>query len=41
MLVEMATRRIREDGDERRMLIYGYTRQCTQGCKFRPVMKPK
>ena len=30
MPVEMVTRRIREDGDERGMLIYGY--------KFRPVM---
>ena len=32
MPVEMVTRRIREDGDERGMLIYGY--------KFRPVLKP-
>ena len=31
MPVEMVTRRIREDGDERGMLIYGY--------KFRPVMQ--
>ena len=30
MPVEMVTRRIREDGDERGMLIYGY--------KFRPAM---
>ena len=30
MPVEMVTRRIKEDGDERGMLIYGY--------KFRPVM---
>jgi len=30
MPVEMVTRRIREDGDEKGMLIYGY--------KFRPVM---
>ena len=30
MPVEMVTRRIREDGDERGILIYGY--------KFRPVM---
>jgi hypothetical protein len=29
--VEMVTRRIRQDGDERGMLIYGY--------KFRPVMQ--
>jgi hypothetical protein len=32
MPVEMVTRRIREDGDERGMLLYGY--------KFRPVMQP-
>ena len=32
MPVEMVTRRIREDGDEHGMLIYGY--------KFRPVLKP-
>lgn len=32
MPVEMVTRRIREDGDERGMLIYGY--------KFRPLLKP-
>jgi uncharacterized OB-fold protein len=31
MPVEMVTRRIRQDGDERGMLVYGY--------KFRPVMK--
>jgi hypothetical protein len=31
MPVEMVTRRLRSDGDERGMLIYGY--------KFRPVMK--
>jgi uncharacterized OB-fold protein len=31
MPVEMVTRRIREDGDERGMLVYGY--------KFRPVMR--
>ena len=31
MPVEMVTRRIREDGDERGMLVYGY--------KFRPVMQ--
>jgi hypothetical protein len=31
MPVEMVTRRIKEDGDERGMLIYGY--------KFRPVMQ--
>jgi len=30
MPVEMVTRRIRQDGDERGMLIYGY--------KFRPVL---
>ena len=30
MLVEMVTRKLRSDGDERGMLIYGY--------KFRPVM---
>ena len=30
MPVEMVTRRIREDGDERGMLVYGY--------KFRPVL---
>ncbi len=29
--VEMVTRKIRQDGDERGMLVYGY--------KFRPVMK--
>ncbi len=32
MPVEMVTRRLRSDGDERGMLIYGY--------KFRPVMTP-
>jgi uncharacterized protein len=31
MPVEMVTRRLRQDGDERGMLIYGY--------KFRPVMR--
>ncbi len=31
MPVEMVTRRIRQDGDERGMLVYGY--------KFRPVMR--
>ncbi len=31
MPVEMVTRKIREDGDERGMLVYGY--------KFRPVMQ--
>ena len=31
MPVEMVTRRLRQDGDERGMLIYGY--------KFRPVME--
>lgn len=31
MPVEMVTRRIREDGDERGILVYGY--------KFRPVMQ--
>jgi uncharacterized protein len=31
MPVEMVTRKIREDGDERGMLVYGY--------KFRPVMR--
>jgi uncharacterized OB-fold protein len=31
MPVEMVTRRLRQDGDERGMLIYGY--------KFRPVLK--
>jgi uncharacterized protein len=31
MPVEMVTRRLRQDGDERGMLIYGY--------KFRPVMQ--
>ena len=30
MPVEMVTRRLRQDGDERGMLIYGY--------KFRPLM---
>jgi uncharacterized OB-fold protein len=30
MPVEMVTRRLRQDGDERGMLIYGY--------KFRPVL---
>lgn len=30
MPLEMVTRRVKEDGDERGMLIYGY--------KFRPVM---
>jgi len=30
MPVEMVTRRLRSDGDERGMLVYGY--------KFRPVM---
>jgi uncharacterized OB-fold protein len=30
MPVEMVTRRIKEDGDERGMLVYGY--------KFRPVL---
>jgi uncharacterized protein len=32
MPVEMVTRRLRSDGDERGMLIYGY--------KFRPVLQP-
>ncbi len=32
MPVEMVTRKIRNDGDERGMLLYGY--------KFRPVMQP-
>ncbi len=32
MPVEMVTRRLRSDGDERGMLVYGY--------KFRPVMTP-
>ena len=32
MPVEMVTRRIKEDGDERGMLIYGY--------KFRPAFQP-
>lgn len=32
MPVEMVTRRIRSDGDERGMLVYGY--------KFRPVFNP-
>jgi len=31
MPVEMVTRRLRSDGDERGMLIYGY--------KFRPVLQ--
>jgi hypothetical protein len=31
MPVEMVTRKIRNDGDERGMIVYGY--------KFRPVMK--
>lgn len=31
MPVEMVTRRLRQDGDERGMLVYGY--------KFRPVMR--
>jgi uncharacterized OB-fold protein len=31
MPVEMVTRRLRQDGDERGMLIYGY--------KFRPVLQ--
>jgi hypothetical protein len=31
MLVEMVTRRLRSDGDERGMLIYGY--------KFRPLLR--
>jgi scaffold protein (connect acetoacetyl-CoA thiolase and HMG-CoA synthase) len=31
MPVEMVTRRLRSDGDERGMLVYGY--------KFRPVIK--
>jgi hypothetical protein len=31
MPVEMVTRRLRQDGDERGMLIYGY--------KFRPTLK--
>jgi uncharacterized OB-fold protein len=31
MPVEMVTRKIRQDGDERGMLVYGY--------KFRPLMK--
>lgn len=31
MPVEMVTRRIRQDGDERGMIVYGY--------KFRPVMR--
>jgi uncharacterized OB-fold protein len=31
MPVEMVTRRIREDGDERGMLVYGY--------KFRPLLR--
>ena len=33
MPVEMVTRRIKEDGDERGMLVYGY--------KFRPLMNHK
>lgn len=32
MPVEMITRRLRQDGDERGMLVYGY--------KFRPVLQP-
>ncbi len=32
MPVEMVTRKLRQDGDERGMLIYGY--------KFRPMLKP-
>jgi hypothetical protein len=31
MPVEMVTRKLRQDGDERGMLVYGY--------KFRPVLK--
>jgi uncharacterized protein len=31
MPVEMVTRRLREDGDERGILVYGY--------KFRPVLR--
>jgi hypothetical protein len=31
MPVEMVTRRIRQDGDERGMLVYGY--------KFRPLLE--
>jgi uncharacterized OB-fold protein len=31
MPVEMVTRKLRQDGDERGMLVYGY--------KFRPVMR--
>jgi hypothetical protein len=31
MPVEMVTRRLRQDGDERGMLVYGY--------KFRPTMQ--
>jgi len=31
MHVEMVTRRIRQDGDERGMIVYGY--------KFRPVLR--
>jgi uncharacterized protein len=30
MPVEMVTRRIRSDGDERWMLVYGYTLWCTR-----------
>jgi uncharacterized OB-fold protein len=31
MPVEMVTRRIRQDGDERGMIVYGY--------KFRPILR--
>jgi uncharacterized OB-fold protein len=33
MPVEMVTRKIRDDGDERGMIVYGY--------KFRPVLQPQ
>ena len=37
MPVEMVTRRIRQDGDERGMLIYGYT-SVRLWRKFRPAL---
>ncbi len=38
MPVEMVTRRIKEDGDERGMLIYGYAKH-SLGRKFRPALQ--
>ncbi|HUV16477.1 MAG TPA: hypothetical protein VMW28_07965 [Pelolinea sp.] len=37
LLVAMATRRIKQDGGERGMLIYGYTKCASR--KFRPVKR--